>query len=100
RPHPPTTPFPYTTLFRSRGVGVLEVVPGAFLDLLRVERTPRHAVVLGGVRPVLVVGREQVDGRLHLLDAVAELVDSEEAGAERRSEEHTSELQSRFELVC
>src|SRR5690606_40370810 len=71
---PRSTLFPYTTLFRSVGV---EVVLGA---------------------------RPQVQG---LVDAVAALdrkggeITKAQLGIERlRSEEHTSELQSRENLVC
>src|SRR5205809_5062555 len=58
---PPSTPFPYTTLFRSR---------------------LRHVVVGTDVQPVDAF-RLRVGGT-----------------HPRRSEEHTSELQSRLHLVC
>src|SRR5207249_10766023 len=96
---PRSTPFPYTTLFRSRVLqrgqrhvgladGLDRRVQIALHALRRVtrrrrlERTPREAVTLceacmGAARP-----------------AVGELDRAE------RSEEHTSELQSRFDLVC
>src|SRR3712207_8235523 len=85
---PRSTLFPYTTLFRSPrdrphvGAGGLHVLGQALLagpppqrpaEALR-EGAPRH---LGGVR---------------------QPVDVHEGGA--RSEEHTSELQSRQYLVC
>src|SRR3712207_8409490 len=82
---PRSTLFPYTTLFRSRG---------QLLELL-----PRHR--LGGRRrgdsrrleqvPVVVEDRgpEVVGERVGLA-----------AERQRRSEEHTSELQSRQYLVC
>src|SRR2546421_2757325 len=73
---PRSTLFPYTTLFRSPFViGVLGKDPfGADLDdIVRGETVNRH--------PLSVV-------RYH---TVAEV---------RRSEEHTSELQSRSDLVC
>src|SRR5438094_7600221 len=70
---PRSTLFPYTTLFRSRG-----------------HHHHHHRAVLAHdhqvlVRPDQVVGRRQQlapDGR------------------GRRSEEHTSELQSPYDLVC
>src|SRR5207249_10688865 len=98
---PPTPPpFPYTTLFRSLGF-----VRGPHLDafalrarsghepsrLVEIRREPPAA--RGGIRCVWTVrpvagkvGREHLAGRLGCF------------GASRRSEEHTSELQSRFDL--
>src|SRR3712207_8919932 len=79
---PRSTLFPYTTLFRSK--------IGAFWKFLderqrQVERGTRHqhgVLILGG--KVAVVRTEEC---------------ATEAGG-RRSEEHTSELQSRQYLVC
>src|SRR5699024_12507937 len=89
-PAPPATTLPpYTTLFRS-GPGHLTVVP----------LVPDHHLVgdaeLGDLlphhdRPALLVRLPD----LHALVGVG-LVDQ---GFDR-SEEHTSELQSRFDLVC
>src|SRR5439155_21262702 len=78
---PRSTLFPYTTLFRSPGV----VGDGA------AERDHRHRrdhVALGGFADAL---DHEVDAR----DAVLDRLD-----ADVRSEEHTSELQSRGHLVC
>src|SRR2546429_2193210 len=75
---PRSTLFPYTTLFRSR-----EVVTGQLL-----QESQRPAIVSGPAR------REH--GRL-----VIEIVDRLGiAVGDERSEEHTSELQSRLHLVC
>src|SRR3712207_7624797 len=83
---PRSTLFPYTTLFRSRR---------------RLRRSPRLPRALGRVRaraadlrqadrpPPVRAGHDRRDG--------ARLRDVE---APRRSEEHTSELQSRQYLVC
>src|SRR3712207_8658008 len=85
---PRSTLFPYTTLFRSRAAGGDEVVD------------QHHPLLLS----------DGVGMDLHLVDAVLEgirdphglmgqlalLADRHEA----RSEEHTSELQSRQYLVC
>src|SRR3712207_7917478 len=82
---PRSTLFPYTTLFRSQGV-----VAGAegVLDPLGGAAVARH------LQPVVVRGP---DHRLHLLEGHAESVVVVRV---RRSEEHTSELQSRQYLVC
>src|SRR5438093_6217930 len=81
RPPPTSTPFPYTTLFRSIGMGVRTV-----------DRGP-GAGVAGAAPPVGAVGaavprrEEHVGAR-------------RDEGAGDRSEEHTSELQSLTNLVC
>src|SRR2546422_3511775 len=78
---PRSTLFPYTTLFRSRNVGG--------------ERDHRFA---GGARG----GDDGIDE----LGNVEAYVDGDRAGDlgalehQPRSEEHTSELQSRLHLVC
>src|SRR5690606_40784251 len=86
--------FPYATLFRS-GFAVVEVV-APFADEAVVEAEGAHGVEFlaeGGVpgaQGAGVVGAEVVD-----------VVQAEAAGAgHERSEEHTSELQSRENLVC
>src|SRR5437868_15232872 len=72
---PRFTLFPYTTLFRSReAFGKVDALLERFLDFLVVQRVRR------AVDQAAPIG----DGR----------------AAPRRSEEHTSELQSRFDLVC
>src|SRR3712207_8316196 len=76
---PRSTLFPYTTLFRSEGHREVE---GADHGPHAVR--PQHVVVLAG--------RAE---RLHRLAEPAVLLD-----LVRRSEEHTSELQSRQYLVC
>src|SRR2546429_4368747 len=74
---PRSTLFPYTTLFRSvvgdAELGALGQV-GQLLDLLGID----------------------ADGEIHRVGHPAELV----AAVAHRSEEHTSELQSRLHLVC
>src|SRR5438309_2991199 len=75
---PRSTLFPYTTLFRS------------------------------GHRPLAFLGRGERGGRLltvaaveaELAAAAAEAALEAAAAALHRSEEHTSELQSQFHLVC
>src|SRR3712207_6921976 len=70
---PRSTLFPYTTLFRSEGAGELQLAAPCHRAHLDLERLAAH----GGVREP---GRDP--------DLVV------------RSEEHTSELQSRQYLVC
>src|SRR5690606_40215258 len=92
--------YPYTTLFRScRLVVLLEVEGGGDLDFLALDRRlgeghPDVAVLRGAQqRTGAVKHRPRIEGlrRRHrrYLD-----------NATPRSEEHTSELQSRENLVC
>src|SRR3712207_7281030 len=87
---PRSTLFPYTTLFRSV---FCDVDPETFLvtpDTVRAALTPRTKAVVA----------------VHLFGNVAPVAEIEEAavdagrGGHPRSEEHTSELQSRQYLVC
>src|SRR3712207_7334455 len=88
---PRSTLFPYTTLFRSVGDEALdrELQVASLLD-----RALRHYARASRLRPDEERDRVQrriprhADRRLHLGEAA------------RRSEEHTSELQSRQYLVC
>src|SRR3712207_7043895 len=72
---PRSTLFPYTTLFRSLAVSEIRSLPFQFVA---------PAVDPGG----------KADGRITLTATIGG------AGHEDRSEEHTSELQSRQYLVC
>src|SRR5699024_11493800 len=95
RPSPRSTLFPYTTLFRSlvhrRGFEV-----GIAPQRRRCERVlgdgrPGRGTVAEGLGvQILVPVQDHAQARLI---GQVELVD-------QRSEEHTSELQSRFDLVC
>src|SRR3712207_9408194 len=95
---PRSTLFPYTTLFRS----LLRLQRHA--ARLRVEAKPRAGV--GGAEAVAHEPRVQAPRGAelgHFLEQV--VVRGEEEGEARResvdrSEEHTSELQSRQYLVC
>src|SRR3712207_7588059 len=80
---PRSTLFPYTTLFRS-----LPVEPGRERHLL-----PDRDDLLGGAHPA---ARPRALGRVGPARHLARL----RRAADRRSEEHTSELQSRQYLVC
>src|SRR3712207_7831408 len=72
---PRSTLFPYTTLFRSFGPAL--GIPAPFLGQVELAVDQRVSLIAG-------VGQEDAD--LGVLDP--------------RSEEHTSELQSRQYLVC
>src|SRR3712207_7565326 len=79
---PRSTLFPYTTLFRSVGLAVLILVrPGTLPSASRRERPLDVVLATGGF---LVAVGHGLEGAL----------------VPRRSEEHTSELQSRQYLVC
>src|SRR3712207_9405055 len=78
---PRSTLFPYTTLFRSLDAQLGDAV----VDGLR------HAAVLGDLLDVRPGAAGQVVGQLLHVRRAAPRV---------RSEEHTSELQSRQYLVC
>src|SRR3712207_7174340 len=76
---PRSTLFPYTTLFRSR---------------VQAERDRFVGFVVDGVEAI--APQDRVIGRARFLDARRLSVQ----GPDGRSEEHTSELQSRQYLVC
>src|SRR5689334_24020825 len=79
RRHPRPTLFPYTTLFRSQR---------RLLDLAPIERQRATGVEPAAGRHVRSVRRLALEDRALGTQARA------------RSEEHTSELQSQFHLVC
>src|SRR2546422_1590477 len=80
---PRSTLFPYTTLFRSRyAAALLEAVAAEPRQILDPER---EIELVLGLEPLLLI--------------LGEHRESEEAVRDR-SEEHTSELQSRLHLVC
>src|SRR5437868_9879242 len=75
RPPPRSTLFPYTTLFRSHAGSHRK--PGASREAIRKCRAAEWRRNLRGIR-----------------------IHQRRLQARSRSEEHTSELQSRFDLVC
>src|SRR2546430_9200322 len=84
---PRSTLFPYTTLFRSadfrrQGLQPFHLPVGIMLD----EQNPRQSAC---------VRCATCDGHPCLVNAKAGM-----AVARRRSEEHTSELQSQSNLIC
>src|SRR5207244_13172192 len=92
-----STLFPYTTLFRSRGPDADRALPCAHIERVVDPRPPGSEVGVAelGVEPA-VPGRGIGSAAAFQLgtqfDARAQLL--------RRSEEHTSELQSPDQLVC
>src|SRR3712207_8215084 len=92
---PRSTLFPYTTLFRSARVLVLERAADHRVDVL--VRGQRHGP---GHRRAGAVGRlhDLARGLLDRLGVVGLEADADLIVG--RSEEHTSELQSRQYLVC
>src|SRR5690606_41275218 len=88
---PPPTPFPYTTLFRSPSAypGARRHAPPA--DQCQRRAHPRPAAGRHPFRAPVATARRQP-----LADAVC----PKENAQRVRSEEHTSELQSRENLVC
>src|SRR5690349_23998121 len=93
---PCSTLFPYTTLFRSGREVVVDPPAGVVVERLAAVRPPR-------VRPVDLAGEAAPD--VYPAEPGAALpVDRRDGLArgagEARSEEHTSELQSRRDLVC
>src|SRR5690349_23980016 len=94
RPPPRSTLFPYTTLFRSpapRGVPQIEVT----FDIDANGIVNVHAKDKGTGKEQQI--RIQASGGLSEADIQRMVKDAE---SHARSEEHTSELQSRRDLVC
>src|SRR5207249_6375999 len=93
-PPPPSPPFPYPTLFRSSATGFpfasFTITDGGVLTAV-----PAVADWLVALFAAIVAAAPAVPVAVNvtgLPDKVPELA--------VRSEEHTSELQSRFDLVC
>src|SRR5207237_3088853 len=88
RAHPRVSLFPYTTLFRSPGTGVL--APVVFV----VEGPAAGGAVVEGAGV-------SIGGPAGTGSVASAAVDASNATAvDGRSEEHTSELQSHLNLVC
>src|SRR2546429_2787500 len=85
---PRSTLFPYTTLFRSTGVSVSHSLSlklqSSPLTALRIPHTPSRGF----------------SSRTKILSWVGSASHSRARVVTGRSEEHTSELQSRLHLVC
>src|SRR3712207_9134114 len=95
---PRSTLFPYTTLFRSRALEVL-----AELDATAIDERHRQAERAADVRcSATGDGMATLAGDMPVDEAAAcyDVIDQLATMAKARSEEHTSELQSRQYLVC
>src|SRR5437868_11565838 len=89
RRHPPrSTLFPYTTLFRSREI----VAPERIVSTEKFEQEWYPGEAVG----TLVLAEHE--GKTTVTQTMQ--YDSRATRDAVRSEEHTSELQSRFDLVC
>src|SRR3712207_8890627 len=83
---PRSTLFPYTTLFRSEVFVIDDLSTGSIENIRHLKKNPRFHYTIDSV---------------HNQPVVAELVDlCSSVIPMPRSEEHTSELQSRQYLVC
>src|SRR5207249_10534481 len=95
-----STLFPYTTLFRSLPLLLGFVLPPLAQASLSAARASFNDAPLHGAARLK---RRLLTAALHLLQPLARLRGRLQYGLapwRRRSEEHTSELQSRFDLVC
>src|SRR5690606_41860338 len=97
RPHTSTL-FPYTTLFRSLTIIAHEHFQRIIDDANRPESIIRSGVVIG--RDIPIAKKEVVETKPKIYDQVEDEIGVMLLGEEERSEEHTSELQSRENLVC
>src|SRR5207249_6294703 len=87
------TLFPYTTLFRSRRAAVKATSIKPALAGAGLAPAPKMLGEDGASHTELEMDASQPG-------ADGEGADALDRGASDRSEEHTSELQSRFDLVC
>src|SRR5207249_8184752 len=100
-PRPPlSTLFPYTTLFRSSTLTYSTLFPSAARPShgIFVENRLRHLLQSGEVRTKVIAPVAWFPFTHRWFGSYATF--AEVPPYEERSEEHTSELQSRFDLVC
>src|SRR2546422_11081111 len=95
---PRSTLFPYTTLFRSVILILRKYRPD--LSVKVIGTAPTGLGVVRGLDPGSSVLREKYDAIVaEFLALDYSVLDADKPGM-LRSEEHTSELQSRLHLVC
>src|SRR5690606_41503579 len=96
--HPPTyTLLPYTTLFRSCKIEVILHADFDIIDRLGPVRFGRRQVDPAGIKPS---ADRRIDQRVRQNLVVRRQGPGRFLERDIRSEEHTSELQSRENLVC
>src|SRR5690606_41672290 len=91
------TLLPYTTLFRSKMLnetGVKQLVQRMELDAIADRKLPIRQQRMRDLEDILYFVLDEKGHSVHLTDRGAEALSPD------RSEEHTSELQSRENLVC
>src|SRR3712207_7741687 len=88
---PRSTLFPYTTLFRSKGGEVFVLDMG---EPVSIKQLAKDMIELSGLEPEKDIAIEVIGRR------PGEKLHEELFNPYERSEEHTSELQSRQYLVC
>src|SRR2546430_17523761 len=95
---PRSTLFPYTTLFRS--LSTPYIVIGSMIEPLSpvAEAIPEQAICREALLEKYAKDKEQTIGDVRA--RVARALAAAEREDVRRSEEHTSELQSQSNLVC
>src|SRR5690606_40684525 len=99
RRHPRSTLFPYTTLFRSTGLDAQQAWPCA--EIGRLEHRDVLEGMCGNDTIVRVGGGDKERWIGHARpDIVQRRIAEQVLEICLRSEEHTSELQSRENLVC
>src|SRR3712207_8970984 len=89
---PRSTLFPYTTLFRSTADGTERAVDTIVLGT--------GFAATGFLLPMQITGRDGRDLHEQWKDGASAYLGTVVPGFPNRSEEHTSELQSRQYLVC
>src|SRR5699024_12881726 len=99
RPHPRSTLFPYTTLFRSKEEAPSMTHPTSQEVLRKLPGWQKHSLALPRGR--CCARLEKVCLRQPRITEVRSGTTVRSLPSQMlRSEEHTSELQSRFDLVC
>src|SRR5207248_3733914 len=95
---PRSTPFPYTTLFRSR-LDAARVELAQHDDEIEASFESRHLDHLDAAREVLRRARRE-ENRAAAVGEELCVRRRTHSSSPTRSEEHTSELQSPYDLVC
>src|SRR5206468_5074761 len=97
---PRSTLFPYTTLFRSRSAAVRVEIHSGVIAGPHFPDARQQLKALQQVRRMLSKAQSQQESSRHGTLELARCAQSDILAVIDRSEEHTSELQSRSDLVC